>query len=467
MGIAAVPNYLGQDFTGAPPGHRFGLYFSCWQQQDWAMEPDPRRTDDRDKGKLAALKKVTALDEYSGLQLKAIRQRQKAVADLSGDAVWRLSAQSTSPFMTGTGMEHPLENGFAFLNPYGLPYLPGSGVKGVLRRAAEELALGFYGDTGGWNMLSLWFLFGFEPNSVYFTAPSAKTATALREEAQHWHNAYRNPETQDAVPRDLLEAFIEIALDKQSKQPYRANPFSLLNDFITDQKLRDAIRNRGALTFWDVLPELYDNKLMVEIMTPHYSDYYQGKTTPHDSGQPNPIVFLALPPNSRFEFFVQCDKAVLPKSLRNNWQSLLEAVFQHAFDWLGFGAKTAVGYGQFPCDAIERANAEREEEKRQIALAEKAEAAARSEAALSNGQRAIRDLNRWFEDDKNAKRKEPGGQLTNRLNELFGEALSWNGEEREDLAKLAEAIFGYLDWGSGKKKQERKAKIQQLRVGSL
>jgi len=44
--------------------------------------------------------------------------------------------------------------------------------------------------------------------------------------------------------------------------------------------------------------------------------------------------------------------------------------------------------------------------------------------------------------------------------------LSWPAAERETLAQLAEAIYGYLDW-SGKKKQERKAKIQQLREDSV
>ena len=63
------------------------------------------------------------------------------------------------------------------------------------------------------------------------------------------------------------------------------------------------------------------------------------------------------------------------------------------------------------------------------------------------------------------KRKEPGGRITNRLNELLKLGLSWPVSEREELAKLAEAIHGYLDWGSGKKKQERKAKIQKLREG--
>ncbi len=30
---------------------------------------------------------------------------------------------------------------------------------------------------------------------------------------------------------------------------------------------------------------------------------------------------------------------------QNRWQTLLVAAFEHAFEWLGFGAKTAVGYG--------------------------------------------------------------------------------------------------------------------------
>ncbi len=92
--------------------------------------------------------------------------------------------------------------------------------------------------------------------------------------------------------------------------------------------------------------------------------------------------------------------------------------------------------------------------------------AAATEAALSPEQQAIAELRRWFDEDQMAKRKEPGGRLANRLNELLKEGLPWPAAEREDLAQLAEAIYGHLGWGSGKKKQERKAKIQQLREGA-
>lgn len=95
-----------------------------------------------------------------------------------------------------------------------------------------------------------------------------------------------------------------------------------------------------------------------------------------------------------------------------------------------------------------------EEQARQVAAA--------TEATLSPAQKDLSELQRWFEEDQATKRKEPGGRLANRLNELLKEGLLWPTAERETLATLAESIYSYLG-GSGKKKQERKAKIQQLR----
>jgi CRISPR-associated protein Cmr6 len=216
-------------------------------------------------------------------------------------------------------------------------------------------------------------------------------------------------------------------------------------------------RTRGALIFWDVFPKCH--KLAVDIMNPHYGEYYQGKTTPHDSGQPIPIFFLIVPANSGFTFHVQCNHSRLPADWpEKRWRELLKAAFAHAFDWLGFGAKTTVGYGGMRHDADAQQRYLEELKQRKAAAAE---------AALSLEQKVLAELRRWFDEDRAAKRKEPGGRLANRLNELLKEGLPWPAAEREDLAKLAETIYGYLDWGSGKKKQERKAKIQQLRQGSI
>lgn len=150
--------------------------------------------------------------------------------------------------------------------------------------------------------------------------------------------------------------------------------------------------------FWDVIPQIAGDSLAVEIMTPHQSHYYQQKRdrksgdsdTPHDAGQPTPISFLTVPPKSRFVFHMQCDRAFLQRiapALADNdrWKILLTAAFEHAFQWLGFGAKTAVGYGAMESaamqqqrkeDAQNRAQAEREAARQQEAIRQQAEAVA-------------------------------------------------------------------------------------------
>lgn len=275
MPIAAIPKYLGTDFSDASPGMRFGMYLKPWNE-DWSKSKDK------------PLDNAKCLTNNDQKTMKGLLARQKQAFDSSAapEAGFRLEALATAPFTTGLGNEHPLENGFAFLNPYGLPYLPGSGIKGVLRQAARELISGEWGETTLWNEEALTPLFG-----------------------------------------------------KESKDG-------------------DTEHLRGALVFWDVIPQIKGDRLAVDIMTPHQSHYYQQKrdrksgdsTTPHDSGQPNPITFLTVPPNSSFVFHVQCNLAhlnrIAPHLIQNDqWKTLLTAAFEHAFKWLGFGAKTAVGYG--------------------------------------------------------------------------------------------------------------------------
>lgn len=128
MAKAAIPDYAGRHgFADCPPGHRFNLYFPIWRD-DWSNDKN---------GKTAAIRECASLPDSARKMLAAIVARQRALAEATGALV--LEAKSLSPFATGLGLEHPVENGFAFLSPYGLPYLAGSGVKGVFRRAAEEL----------------------------------------------------------------------------------------------------------------------------------------------------------------------------------------------------------------------------------------------------------------------------------------------------------------------------------------
>lgn len=289
--IAAIPAYIRSDnnglFKDAAPGHKFqsylrntqGLNGDLWVPYKGKAKAinDPKPGNERREA-IAALKtqndgvlnEVCELGNSAMKQLAAIRDRQRALHAHLGSNAYRISTTSTSPFATGLGNEHPIENGFAFLTPYGLPYLAGSGAKGILRRCMEELR-----DDG-----------------------------------------------EEGMTDEVINALFG---------PEEIN------------KPEDA--KRGALDFWDVFPSPAGGKLVVEIMTPHFGQYYQGNETPHDSGTPVPHNFLTVPAKSEFDFHVICQPSRLPASMHNAWRALLDRTFKHAFDWVGFGAKTSVGYG--------------------------------------------------------------------------------------------------------------------------
>lgn len=374
MPMAALPDYLRrQDLTQASPGLRFGMYLPLWGVRGGTGDPlwtthdvneriagqQRQLREFKDENKTGALKQALELRNAHVETMCALASRQSALASplASQGRLLTIHARAISPFTTGLGNEHPLENGFAFLNPYGLPYLPGSGVKGVLRKAACELASGDWGDSRGWHQTAIDALFGKAPD---------------RNDEGGW---------------------------------------------------------RGALICWDVLPQLAGNTLQVEVMTPHQGHYYQkvretrsgSSDSPHESGQPTPINFLTVPPGSAFDFHLQCDRPLLERSApelveNNQWQALLVAALEHAFAWLGFGAKTAVGYGAMEDNPARAREIERqreahrrqqeeqaEEQRRKREAEEKALAREAAKAAMSPADRAMAE---YFDGCRDANQSE-------------------------------------------------------------
>lgn len=345
MPIAAVPSYLGTDFRASSPALRFGLLLPIWttredqerevreraqagsregqeiaalleragmdaaihQLRQRRQRPLPGVWEKNDAGERAAWKQVAALTSSDKACMQGLVSRQSFLAaNVAQGSLLRLDARAVAPFTTGLGNEHPLENGFAFLTPYGLSYLPGSGVKGVLRQAARELAGGEWGDAEGWSTEPLY---------------------PLRIDGKPVLGGHDRPVKLSAI---------EVLFGRETPSG-------------------ESEHVRGTLGFWDVIPQIPGDRLMVEVMTPHQGHYYQekaeaGSIDPHESGHPIPKSFLTVPPGSRFVFHVECDLVRLERlapdlAAKGRWRVLLEAAFRHAFAWLGFGAKTAVGYG--------------------------------------------------------------------------------------------------------------------------
>ena len=460
MPIAAVPEYLGKDFKTASPGQRFGVYLPIWtarvdQEADVRKRAEAKsregdevaallsrgmdtaiaalRTRDRkplaglwDKNDFAARhawNEVCALSAADKQIGKAMAQRQNQIFDYMPPAQGlRLHATAVAPFTTGLGNEHPLENGFAFLNPYGLPYLPGSGVKGVLRTAAKELA------SGQWD-------------------------------SQEWRHA-----------EDQRH-------EVHNKQGQRLFDASDLDVLFGSEALDGENHLRGVLSFWDVIPQIDGNSLMVEIMTPHQSHYYQedakkgaGSTSPHDSGSPNPISFLTVPPQSQFAFHVVCDNARLEHlapDLANNdrWKALLTAAFEHAFDWLGFGAKTSVGYGAMDRDTKAEAKLANAQAQAQAAAEQ-----ANKMASLSDNARQVETFVQACQQKlaamgANGKKDKPNTDLHAKARALSKAALEgadWTADEKRAAAQaLAEWLPQVVEVDM--KDERKKLKLAVLR----
>lgn len=439
MSIAAVPAYLGNDFRDASPGMRFGMYLKLWginrrthavlwETHDIDYEVRGQNRQEREvkyENKVSALAdaKRLATNDQKTMQGLLARQKQVFEAVATEPAAFRLDALAIAPFTTGLGNEHPLENGFAFLNPYGLPYLPGSGVKGVLRQAARELA------SGDWD------------------------------EKHDWDATFPHPKSLSQGERDLNHPS---PIGRGAGGEGRLSTLDAL--FGLESGDGDTVHLRGALTFWDVIPQIEGNSLMVEIMTPHQSHYYQNGATPHESGQPTPISFLTVPPGSRFVFHVQCDLAHLkrlapelaelaPDSEKPRWQVIITHAFEHAFTWLGFGAKTAVGYGAMERDkaaetAAEKQRAERVRQAQEIA-AKELEVRKKEEAlnSLSPVERAIQE----FLDNRTDKNQ-------SEISAVIGAIKQgrWQGKEKLDVAQW---LKNKMQATKGQWKEKSQAKI--------
>ncbi len=109
----------------------------------------------------------------------------------------------------------------------------------------------------------------------------------------------------------------------------------------------EAKQSSGAVRFHDAWPTRWP-KLMVDIVNNHHPDYYGGKDAPGDWESPVPVYFLAIRPDTEFQFLVSARRHDTDPNL------VLDAVkcLQRALSERGAGAKTAAGYGCFkPIDA--------------------------------------------------------------------------------------------------------------------
>lgn len=240
-----------KDLPIANIGLWYNKFFNQWEKsgEEWKV---------KENGKLAWLKSVQGVEIGSEEQLQENIERYiKLIRTLDGELLY---FKNTSSFVIGIGNAHPIENGFTWHYNLGLPYLPSSSIKGMVR---------------AW--------------------------------AKNWDTSNDNKE--------------------------------LIYGLLGAEKSQDP--KTGDIIFFDALP-VKPVKLEADIMTVHYNDYYSQGSAPGDWENPIPIPFLTVSPHQQFIL------GIVPRNKKNKDSlSVITKWLSDAFNVLGIGAKTAVGYGLF------------------------------------------------------------------------------------------------------------------------
>jgi CRISPR type III-B/RAMP module RAMP protein Cmr6 len=280
----------------------FGLRLARYVPREAIYETD--RIDDRGKksGKERNFWLRDICNEFEPDRELIAATYNRWVAMTEGTARWTM--QTRSRLIIGLGGKGALEFGITLHPVSGLPYIPGSALKGLCR----NYALYFIANESG---ISL------DPISV--SQPSE-------------------------VAKQLDEHLTKV----------KDHGFSVHPDYMAlYRNIFGTQQEAGHCVFFDAvireLPE--DNPLfVVEVMTPHFRNYYEanGKlgtgndNVPNDADDPNPITFIAVNSGIGFRFAI---------GMRHNATANLLAdarkLLGDALQVLGIGSKTAAGYGVF------------------------------------------------------------------------------------------------------------------------
>ena len=224
---------------------------------------------------------------FSGLRnfIKGKQNLQTAyLASLKTQEVpaFELRAKTTSPFITGLGAGHPTETGMILDRNTGVPYIPASSIKGVLRLSC---------------------------------------AINLAKKNEAYRKSGIVPDNDEKLVR-----------------------------YFGSMSQNEKEASRGQLIFLDAYPAGIP-KLKVDIMNPHFSKYYSGENKqPVETENPVPIKFLTLEKGTQFIFrcaFLPLGNEILSEENRLEIENDVDEMFKTAFEKVGFGGKTAIGYGRF------------------------------------------------------------------------------------------------------------------------
>lgn len=287
---------------------------------------------EKEKGKFLFFKRERKGDnyqiqaDYGNTDFKALANRaldnaerllsKRSVKSLDLDTDWRMTQ--------GLGIESVYETSITLHHVYGIPYIPASTIKGMVRSWIITEVFGKpeeIGEEKDYPLVNAEFraLTQSEDFCKIFGCPTEVKPVKFKSGRPVFKKDKRGKET-------------------TSFEEDKPHPCALKN---LDGK---GEAHQGKIVFFDALP-LNQPDIQVDVMNPHYAPYYSDKTAktpPSDYYNPIPVHFLTVA-NTRFRFII---------GGMDNSSLNITIAGKTIFDWLtsalqnhGIGAKTAVGYG--------------------------------------------------------------------------------------------------------------------------
>lgn len=177
----------------------------------------------------------------------------------------------------GLGSESPLETGLRLHHTYGTPLIPGCALKGLAAHYCDQV----------WG----------------------KQEREFRKEVE--------------------------VMDENGKSKKRSGNYFMI--------LFGTTEDNGHIVFHDawITPDSLQDSLILDVMTVHHPDYYQGNSSPSDFDDPTPIPFLSI--RGTFKIALRCD---VTGEDGEKWTKLAMALLREALGQWGIGGKTNAGYGR-------------------------------------------------------------------------------------------------------------------------
>lgn len=250
--------------------------------------------------------------DFKGLADRSTEQAQQLlgsahkVLDLEVD--WRL--------ISGLGTASVYETGMALHHIYGIPYLPASGIKGVLRSWVIQTA---FGETAA--------------------PPEEREEPLVNAE----YRALMNESFCSVFGCPATARKVEFDREGKTKKDAKGNYRTQTHEVAAKDQDKKGQALQGALMVWDAFP-LNTPSLKVDVMNPHFGKYYGKGEPPVDYDQPIPIPFLTVE-STRFRFIFGFKEGAF-----EDWKidgKTIDLWLKDALENHGLGAKTAIGYGYF------------------------------------------------------------------------------------------------------------------------